>query len=284
MRLALSVRIAEQPRAKDRIAVPFAELARMAAGAGFEGLSLRASVVSVHAPPEAVEAVRAVVEREGLAVSMLTGDLPLAVNDAQATRAIRGIGPYLDLAEMLGTKLIRVMLHGANDLASARAAAERAAARGLTLCQQTHWGSLCETVDGALRTVSAVDRPGFRLTYEPANLLACGEDPEAAIAPLAPYLANVYYQNLRLDPGSPTAFPTRCRGPVGVCFIALDAAGGIDPAPLVANLAAAGYDGWLTVHQPLIDGESVAGAIAAAARRFRPLVEAAGRLSLRADS
>ena len=45
MKLSLSVRIAEAPRQKDRIAIPFAELAGIAADAGFEGLSLRASVV-----------------------------------------------------------------------------------------------------------------------------------------------------------------------------------------------------------------------------------------------
>jgi sugar phosphate isomerase/epimerase len=279
VRLALSVRIAEQPRRKDRSAVPFAELARMAAAAGFEGLSLRASVVSVQSTPAEVAAVREVLQRQGLEASMLTGDLALAVNDATATRALYHIDPYLDLAEALGARLVRVMLHGPDDLAPARQAAERAAARGLVLCQQTHWGSLAETVAEALDTVAAIGHDSFRLTYEPANLLAAGEDPAAAIPALAPHLANAYYQNLRLDPESPIRFPTRCRGPVGVRFLALDAPGGIDPAPLIAGLAAAGYDGWFTVHQPLIQGETVAAAIQAAADLFLPLIRAAHRPS-----
>jgi sugar phosphate isomerase/epimerase len=274
VKLSLSVRIAEHPREKHRTAVPFEALAALAAAAGFEGLSLRASVVSVESPAERVAEVRRTLDRLGLAVSMVTGDLALAVNDANATRAIRNIGPYLDLAQALGADRLRVMLHGADDVAPAREAADLAAARGLVLCQQTHWGSLCETVEGTLATLAAVGRPAFRATYEPANLLAAGDDfGPAAIRRLAPYLDNVYYQNARLDPGSPTVFPTRARGSVGVRFVPLGAAGGIDPAPLVAALAAEGYDGWFTVHQPLLPGERVEAAVEAAARLFRPLIE-----------
>jgi len=273
VQLALSVRIAEAPRRKDAIAPPFEELAALAAAAGFQALSLRASVVSVHSRPEQVAAARDLLDRLGLAVSMVTGDVPLAANDAEATRAVRGIAPYLDLAEALGARLVRVMLHAAGDIAFARQAADHAATRGITLAHQTHWGSLFETVDGALARLAEIGRPKFAVTYEPANLLACGGDwGQEAIRRLAPRIANVYFQNLRLDQTSPVTFATRRRGPVGVRFLPLGAAGGIAPGPLIETLAEVGYDGFVTVHQPLLPGQTVAQAVGEVAAVFKPLL------------
>jgi len=59
---------------------------------------------------------------------------------------------------------------------------------------------------------------------------------------------------------------------VALDYVALDDPTGIDVAPLIAALAEAGYDGWISVHQPLRDGQSVAEAVTEAARVFRPLV------------
>ena len=58
MKLSLSVRIAESPKRKDVAAVPVEDLAPMARRAGFQGLSMRASVVSIDSPPARVAAVR----------------------------------------------------------------------------------------------------------------------------------------------------------------------------------------------------------------------------------
>ncbi len=274
MRLALSVRVAEAPRAKDRFTVAFEDLARRAAEAGFEGLSIRPSVVAIASPEARIEEVRRVLERHGLAASMVTGELSLALNDAGASAAVRNIEPHLDLAAKLGTARVRVMLHEAADIPHARRAAEAARARGLTLCHQTHWGSLCETVETSLETLTSVDSAGFALTFEPANLLAGeGDAGIDALPRLAPYLGNVYYQNLALDPASSTHFPTRARGPVGVRFLPLGDPAGIDPAPLVRALRAIEYRGWLTVHQPLLAGEAVETVIETAGRLFRRLLQ-----------
>lgn len=273
MRLSLSVRIAESPRRKDVAAVPVGTVAACAKAAGFDGLSMRASVVGVDSPPDRVQAVRALLDRHGLAVSMVTGDLALAVNNADATAPLRNIAPYLDLAGALDCDLLRVMMHSRDDVADAQRAADAAAERGIRLSHQMHWGSLFETADGALEALSAVDRVNFGVTYEPANMLACGEDyGPSAIERLAPHLFNVYFQNVRLDPDSPVRFATRQRGPVGVRYVPLDDRSGIDIHPLIAALKDAGYDGWFSVHQPLIGRASVEEDIAAAGSLFRPLV------------
>lgn len=273
MRLSLSVRVAEAPKRKDVAAVPIEDLAPMAAAAGFRALSLRASVVSVATPAARRAEIRRLLEVEGLAVSMVTGDIGLAANDASATAALHDIGPYLDLAAAFDCRLVRVMLQEDGDIPRARAAAEAAEARGMTLVQMIHWGTLAETAEEALALVHAVDRPGFRLAYEPANQLgATGRFDPAEIAPLVPYLANVLFQNLREDPGSPIGFPTRRRGHVAVRYAPIDDAGAIDVRLVVAALKDAGYDGWFTIHQPLRDGETVEGSLAAAMDCLGPLV------------
>ncbi len=273
MQLSLSVRIAESPKRKDVAAVPVETVARLAAAAGFDGLSIRASVLDVDSPQERVHEVRTLLDELGLRVSMVTGDLPLAINNAEATTAIRNISPYLDLAAALDCDLVRVMMHRDTDIADARRAADASAERGIRLSHQMHWGSLFETADGALDALARIGRPNFGVTYEPANMLACGEDyGRVAIERLAPHIFNAYFQNIRLDPASPTTFATRKRGPVPVRFVGLDDPLGIDARPLIDALKAVGYDGWFSIHQPLIGGGAVEDAIDEAATLFKPLI------------
>jgi sugar phosphate isomerase/epimerase len=277
MRLSLSVRIAESSSRKDRAEMPLEDLAPLAHAAGFEGLSMRASALSVDSAPDAVAAVRRLLDHERLAVSMVMGNVALAANSPDAPDCLRHITPHLDLAEHLGASLIRVMLQHSEDIEAAQHAADEAAERGMTIAQQTHWGTLCETVEDALDLVGRVDRPNFGITLEPANLLACGDARgEEAVRRLAPHLVNFYFQNVRLDPAGPHRFKTRCRGDVAIKYLSLDDPEGIPVAPLIAALADVGYDKWVTVHQPLRDGQTVPQAIDEAARVFRPLVAAAG--------
>ncbi len=278
MKLSLSARIAESPKRKDVAETPIESLAPLAATAGFAALSMRASVVSVAAPPARTAAVKALLDRHGLAVSMVTGDVALAANDAGATAAIHDIAPYLDLACALGSGLVRVMLHSDADIPAARRAADMAAERGLTLAHMTHWGTLIETVEDALATVATVGRSNFGVVYEPANLLACGQpfDPDA-IRRLAPHLVNVMFQNVREDAASPIAFHSRRRGRIGLTYVPLDDPSGLDARAMIETLREIGYNGWITVHQPLRDGQTAADAVAEAARFFGPLIRQGGR-------
>jgi sugar phosphate isomerase/epimerase len=273
MKLSLSVRIAESPKRKDVAAVPVETVAACAKSAGFDGLSMRASVVGIDSAPSRVREVRTLLDDLDLQVSMVTGDLALAINNADATRPLTNIAPYLDLTEALDCDLVRVMMHHEDDIADAHRAADAAAERGIRLSHQMHWGSLFETVDGALDILARVNRRNFGVTYEPANMLACGEEyGPATIERLSPYLFNVYYQNIRLDPTSQTIFATRRQGAVPVRFLPLGDLSGIDPVPVINALGRVGYDGWFSIHQPLIGDASVEAAIAAAAAEFLPLM------------
>ncbi len=273
MQLSLSTRIAESSSRKDRAEVAMETLAPEAKAVGFAGLSMRASQLSVDTPSERVEVVKRLVDAAGLAVSMVMGNVALAANTPDAPDVLRHIGPHLDLADSLGCTLVRVMLQSADDIAAAQRAADEAAERGISLAQQTHWGSVCETADEALDVVARVGRRNFGITFEPANLLACGErDVNAAVKRLAPHIVNFYYQNVRLDAAGSHRFPTRARGVVHIRYVPLNAPSDIPAAPLIECLRRSGYDGWVTVHQPLLDGQAVPAAIAEAARVFGPLV------------
>jgi len=271
MKLSLSVRVGEPPKQKDITALPFAELAAKAKACGYHGVSMRASVVSVDSPPARAREVRTIVDDLGLEVSAVCGDIPLAANNAQATQALHDITPYLDLTEAMGSKLVRIMMQTADDIPLARRAADEAAERGLSLMHISHWGTLFETVDETLDTLTAIDRPNVGVAFEPGNLLSCGGDyGPSALARLAPHLVNVFFQNVRLDPASPIVFHSRRVGPSHLSYVRIDDPAGIDIRPLIETLHDVGYAGWFTVHQPLFEGENIDHAMRLAADFLLP--------------
>lgn len=276
MKLSLSVRVGEPPKQKDTTAIPFPELAAKAKAHGYDGVSMRASVVSVGSPPERVQAVRKVLDETDLDVSAVCGDIPLAANNADAVRALRNITPYLDLTEALGSRLVRIMMQTADDIPFAQRAADEAAERRLVLMHINHWGTLFESVEESLETVAAIGRPNVKVAFEPGNLLSCrAAHDAAALGRLAPHLANVFFQNVRPDPASPIVFHSRRHGPAHLRYVPIDDPSGIDLRPLIDTLHAIGYDGWFTVHQPLVEGQDIDDAMKRAADFLLP------RLALR---
>ncbi|HEX2034873.1 MAG TPA: sugar phosphate isomerase/epimerase [Chloroflexota bacterium] len=271
---SLSTRLAEVPGHKERAVMSLEAFARLARELGYAALSMRASQLSIDTPAEQVIAARELLDGLGLRVSMVTGTVSLATNDARATEPLRNITPHLDLAERLGCDLIRVMIHTEADLPWTQRAADAAAERGIRLTHQTHVGTLVETVDEALEVVTRVGRPNFGLTYEPSNLLVCGSDygPQA-IRRLAPHLFNVYLQNWHQHPGGAMVAGTR-RGTVTIDQIPLDDRRGIDLDLVFAGLREIGWQGYVTVHQMLLPGQDTA----TEARRHREAIRAAGHL------
>lgn len=250
MKLSLSVRVGESYRDKRVFAVAFGDFARLAADTGFDALCMRASVVGTHSPPERVAEVRRLLDEIGLGVSMVTANFAVPANGPEGPECLRDISPHLDLAEALGTDLVRICMKEAGDIGPARRAADQAAERGMRLGHQSHHTSLFETVQGSLETLQSVGRPNFGIIYEPANLAVCGEDyGRPTIEAFAPYLFNVYLQNQVPDPEGGFEMPSWARGPVMTRLRPLDEPGGIDFGEIFAALRGIDYEGYVTSHQ-----------------------------------
>ncbi len=250
MKLSLSARVGEKYFAKREAAISLPELADIAVASGYHALCMRASQIGIHTPRDEVAGKARLLRERGLAVSMVTGDFPIPENTDEGPQALRNIGPYLDLAEALGSKLVRVALRKDEDIVWAQRAADAARERGIALAHQCHNRSLFERIDETLDVLRRIGRANFGLTYEPANLECCGEPYGAqTLRRFAPYLVNVYLQNQRLDPAGQSVMKTWCRGDVPFDQIPLWDNGGIDFAGIMTALAELGYAGYVTVHQ-----------------------------------
>lgn len=250
MRLSLSVRIAEAPGSKEKTLMSLTEIAQLAKRIGYHALCMRASQAGIGMPPQTIKTRREMLDNLELAVSMVTGDLNIPMNNEKGPLALRNIEPYLDLAERFGASLIRIAMKKDEDIKWAQRASDQARERGIRLAHQSHTSSLFETVDGSLRTLKQVNRKNFGLIYEPANLDLCGQDYGVeTIKRLAPYVYNVYLQNhLKTENGGAT-IKTWIRGDVRYEPIRLQDRGGIDFELVFEGLAAIGYDGYVTIHQ-----------------------------------
>ena len=249
MRLSLSVRIAESFKNKFETTLPLEALANLAQELRYDAICMRASVLGVESPREAVDAARELLERRKLPVSMVTGDFAVPLNDRHGPDGLREIEPYLDLAAALGTDLIRVCMKVEEDIPWAQRAADQAAERGIRLVHQSHLASLFETVSGSVETLRAIDRPNFGIIYEPANWMLSGQDYIGAVRELAPWIVNVYVQNHRIDPGGRDVLCAWTRGDVRFEHIGLWDEGGVDFPAVFDALRGIGYDGYVTVHQ-----------------------------------
>ncbi|MBI4553669.1 MAG: sugar phosphate isomerase/epimerase [Candidatus Latescibacteria bacterium] len=250
MRVALSVRIAESPGSKEQTTRTLAQLAALAAGIGYQAVCMRASQVGIQTPLQDITAARHTVQGYGLTVSMVTGDVAIPLNNDRAPEALRHITPYLDLAALLESDLIRVGMKHDTEIVWAQRAADEARERGIRLAHQSHTLSLFETVAGSLDVLRRINRPNFGLIYEPANLDLCGQDygPET-ITRFEPWLFNVYLQNHRKTPDGRVTLATWSQGAVSYDPIRLQDSGGLDFPMILDTLDRIGYTGYVTVHQ-----------------------------------
>ena len=250
MKLSLSVRVAESEDDKRRRAMSLESLASLPAAEGYSALCMRASQLGIQTPMEVVRRKRAELSKMGLAVSMVTGDFPIPENTDEAPNALHNITPYLDLAEALGSDLLRIGMKTEEDVLWAQRACDEAGERGMRLAHQCHTRSLFEQVGPSLEVIGRVKRRNFGIIYEPANLAICGEEygPET-IKRFSPYLFNVYFNNVVVRPSGQSTSITWCRGEVRSDQVSMWGGEGIDFPTIMATLEEIGYDGYVTLHQ-----------------------------------
>jgi sugar phosphate isomerase/epimerase len=254
VRLSLSVRVAEDFFNKEKSTMTLDQLIEMARKYRFHALCMRASQVGVQSTADVLREAKRKINAAGLHVSMATTNFAVPSNNEHGPDLLRNIGPHLDLAETLGTDLIRVCMKKEEDIAAAQRASDQARERKIRLAHQSHFASLFETVDNSLRVLKAVGRPNFGIIYEPANWLITGQDyGRETLRKLQPWVFNVYVQNHRLTPDGKASLVTWNRGKVALDHIGIWDKGGVNYEEVAAGLRDIQYDGYVTIHQAFGD-------------------------------
>ena len=269
MKISISSRITEQSDNKEKSFLSLDNFIKLASKNKFDGVSLRPSMISNDSSEYLVNQAQKLFNVNNMKVSMITSNIHVAKNDELASDILRNITPSLDLAEKLKTSLIRIMIKNSDDIFYARKALDEAKERNLKLLQQTHWGTLAETLDETVALIKTINRKNFGITFEPANLMACGSDfNKNALNQLLPHIENFYFQNIILDKKGKHVFPTTHNGDVRVKYISLDNSKGINIFSFLDFLREKKYDKWFTIHQPLLKDQTVEIAIKNASKLF----------------
>ena len=269
MKISISSRITEYSDNKEKSFLSLDSFIKLASENKFDGVSLRPSLISTQSSEYSVNQAQKLFIKNNMKVSMITSNIHLAKNDELASDILRNITPTLDLAEKLKTSLIRIMIKNNDDIYYAKKALDEAKERNLKLLQQTHWGTLAETVDETVTLIKTINRQNFGITFEPANLMACGSNfNKNALNELLPHTENFYFQNIILDKKGNHVFPTIHNGDVKVKYVSLDNAKGINVFSFLDFLKEKKYDKWFTIHQPLLEGQTVEIAIESASKLF----------------
>ena len=81
MKLSLSVRVAEAPKSKKDTIRSFDEVAEIASKIGYKAVCMRASQAGIQTALQQIISARKKTRELGLAVSMVTGDFPIPINN-----------------------------------------------------------------------------------------------------------------------------------------------------------------------------------------------------------
>jgi len=258
MKLSLSTRVVEAPGQKEKAVMGLGELATLAKDAGYAALCMRASQVGIQHSKDEIAAAGKTVSAEGLAVSMVTGDMDTPINNNRAQMALQNITPFLDLAASLGSDLIRIGMKADTDVPWAKRAADEAAERGIRLAHQSHTCTLFETVEKSVDWLKEIDRENFGIIFEPGNLLVCSQDyGAAALNAFKPWLMNVYLQNMYPWEKGKQTIETWINGPVIFDLVPFGDPNGIDFAPIMDILSDLDYTEYVTVHHNVADGMEI---------------------------
>ena len=251
------------------------ETIRRIAGLGYGGLELLADVP--HAWPagllkERKQAIRACLRQHGLAISNVNGFMMNAVADPRQPywhpswiepdrhyRAIRRehTKRTLALAAELGAPSIRTepggpLPEGQSWQQAARIfyaelmpCVEVAEDHQVYLLIEPEPGLLIETFEQYLEFVGRIDSPWVGLNFDVGHAFCVGQDPQDWIARMAPHTKHYHVEDI---------------APSRVHHHLVPGRGAIDFASTLGEIAATGYDGWLTVElYPYLENPDEAG-------------------------
>ena len=163
------------------------------AAAGFKYyafLGHKEATVDSETSPEVAQQLAARVRAAGLEPRMIYSATRI---DADEDEVLARVKRLIDNAQRTGATTLIEGGTGKPEnfetyFAIMRRAAPYAQERGVTIALKPH-GGLSTTGDDTLKAVQAVNHPGYRLCFDPGNLLYyAGQRPEAELPKLAPYV------------------------------------------------------------------------------------------------
>jgi len=155
--------------------------------------------------PENVDKLKAELRKYGLTVMSVSGGVDLTNEDG-----IKAFDRLSNGAVSIGAKLIFASAHASDDIPRKvtyerlRKVGDKAAARGLTVCLETH-PILCHNGDEALKTMEGVNHNNIRLNFDTANIYYYNEGVNAVdeLKKIAKYVRSVH---LKDTDGTPRSF------------------------------------------------------------------------------
>jgi sugar phosphate isomerase/epimerase len=235
MQLALSGFLFEDDYSSQSLS--FADFCALAKSAGYQGVELRDTQVSLKTPKQERAALLGQVRENGLFVSCLTA------------RGIPTQGPereeiflrVLELCRDMDCRLLKI----GGDTAWLREAAEKAQDYQVTLATNNHGGTVLETVAGTRQYFSAINHANFALLYDSLHLMAQGEDYLGCIPEFFPFTRNLLLHSIR--PAKPGEMPLVEKHGKSWAIALPDEPGVQDWPAIFKAFKALGYDGLITV-------------------------------------
>lgn len=209
----------------------------LAKSAGYEGVELRHTQVSLDTPKRKRRELLKTVQDAGLVVTCLTAR---GLSERGSERDDFFLH-YLELCQDMKCSLLKI----GSDTNWLRKAARKAEGHEVTLASNNHVGSQLETIEGTRQYFREINHPHFALLYDSLHLSVAGEDYLACIFEFFAITCNILVHSLRqAKPQEKAAFE---KG--GKRWIkALPDEPGVQNWPAVfSSFKCLGYDGLITV-------------------------------------
>lgn len=169
--------------------VEFEDFCRIAASAGYQGVELRKTQVSINTSKERRMEILRIVNQYNLEVTCLTArNLPISGMEREKV-----FNDYLELCCDLKCKLLKI----SGEISWLRQAAEKASQYNVVLAVNNHVGGLLETVQGTREFFKKVDHPNIRLLFDPFHLMVNNENYIECIPEFSAITANILMQSAR---------------------------------------------------------------------------------------
>lgn len=215
----------------------FFDFVQLAVKAGYKGVELRKTQVSLDTPRRLLSEYRDILDDKGLRVTCMTPRGMPAEEPARREFFAR----YLDIAEFMGCEMLKIN-------ASSQwmyYAAGKALERNIIVGTNTHIKSPTETVYGTEKLISEVNHGNFAIFYDSMHLAIAGEDYMGAIDRFFPQMCNVLVQCVCMPESDES--PVISYGGKNYIKTRIDENPIQDWPGILKKLKMLDYKGWITV-------------------------------------